>query len=30
MSQENENKADVAEDRTKKTRGFMQQVRVAS
>ena len=30
MSQENENKADAAEDRTKKTRGFMQQVRAAS
>ena len=30
MSQENKDKADVAEDRTKKTRGFMQQVRVAS
>jgi len=30
MSQENKNKADIAEDRTKKTRGFMQQVRAAS
>jgi len=25
MSQENKDKADAAEDRTKKTRGFMQQ-----
>ncbi len=30
MAQENKDKADVAEDRTKKTRGFMQQVRAAS
>jgi len=30
MSQGNNNKADVAEDRTKQTRGFMQQVRTAS
>ncbi|MFC2072992.1 transposase [Chloroflexota bacterium] len=30
MSQENKDKADSAEDRTKKTRGFMQQVRTAS
>ena len=30
MSQENENKADAAEARTQQTRGFMQQVRVAS
>jgi len=30
MSRENKDKADIAEDRTKKTRGFMQQVRAAS
>ena len=30
MSQENKDKADAAEDRTKKTRGFMQQVRVTA
>ena len=30
MSQENKDKADVAEDRTRKTRVFMQQVRAAS
>ena len=30
MSQENKDKADVAEARTQQTRGFMQQVRVAS
>ena len=30
MSQENKGKADVAEERTKQTRGFMQQVRAAS
>ncbi len=30
MSQENKDKADVAEDRTKQTRGFMRQVRAAS
>ena len=30
MSQENEDKADIAEARTEQTRGFMQQVRVAS
>ena len=30
MSQENKDKADVAEDRTKKTKGFIQQVRVVS
>ena len=30
MSQENKDKADAAEARTQQTRGFMQQVRVAS
>ena len=30
MSRENKDKAEIAEERTKKTRGFMQQVRVAS
>ncbi len=30
MSQENEDKADTAEARTRQTRGFMQRVRVAS
>jgi transposase-like protein len=30
VSQENKDKADAAESRTKQTRGFMQQVRVAS
>jgi transposase len=30
MSQENQDKADAAEARTQQTRGFMQQVRVAS
>jgi transposase len=30
MSQENKDKADVAEDRTQQTKGFMQRVRVAS
>ena len=30
MSQENKDKANVAEDRTKQTRGFMRQVRAAS
>ena len=30
MSQENKDKADAAEARTKNTRGFMQQVRAAS
>ena len=30
MSQENKDKADAAEERTKQTRGFMQQVRAAS
>ena len=30
MSQENKDKADAAESRTQQTRGFMQQVRVAS
>ena len=30
MSEESNNKADVAEARTRQTRGFMQQVRVAS
>jgi transposase len=30
VSQENENKADAAEGRTKQTRGFMQQVRVSA
>jgi len=30
MSQENRDKGDVAEDRTKQTKGFMQQVRVAA
>jgi len=30
MSQENKDKAEVAEERTKQTKGFMQQVRVAS
>jgi transposase len=30
MSQENKDKADAAEDRTRQTRGFMQQVRAAS
>ena len=30
MSQENKDKADAAEARTQRTRGFMQQVRVAS
>jgi|TARA_Y100000310_G_scaffold331848_1_gene406219 transposase len=30
MSQEKKDKADVAEERTKQTRGFMQQVRAAS
>jgi len=30
VSQENKDKADVAEARTRQTRGFMQQVRVAS
>lgn len=30
MSQENKDKADVAEARTQQTRGFMQQVRVAA
>ncbi len=30
MSQENKNKADAAEARTRETRGFMQRVRVAS
>ena len=30
MSQENKDKADVAEARTRETRGFMQQVRVAT
>ena len=30
MSQENKNKADVAEERTKQTRGFMHQVRAVS
>ncbi len=30
MSQENKNKADAAEARTQQTRGFVQQVRVAS
>ena len=30
MSQEDKNKAEVAEARTQETRGFMQQVRVAS
>ena len=30
MSQENKDKAEVAEERTRQTRGFMQQVRTAS
>jgi len=30
VSQENEDKADTAEARTRQTRGFMQQVRIAS
>ena len=30
MSRENKDKADAAEARTQQTRGFMQQVRVAS
>ena len=30
MSQENKGKAEVAEERTRRTRGFMQQVRTAS
>ena len=30
MSQENKDKADAAEARTNQTRGFMQQVRIAS
>ena len=30
MSQENKNKTDAAESRTQQTKGFMQQVRVAS
>ncbi len=30
MSQENKDKADAAEDRTRQTKGFMQQVRAAS
>ena len=30
MSQETKDKADVAEDRTRQTKGFMQQVRVAA
>ena len=30
MAQENKNKADTAEDRTKQTRGFMKRVRAAS
>ena len=30
MSQENKDKAEVAEERTRRTRGFMQQVRTAS
>jgi len=30
MSQENKDKAEVAEERTKQTRGYIQQVRAAS